>query len=522
MFKQIYSKNGIILGIMSIIFFILYNFLNFSIPGYFNSPDENANLAFINQFAGTNTFAIPHQYDYGRFAEFIHPRSTFVQGANVVPVSFWGLFVVYGFLAKLVGHWVVLVTSVLTIASAWAFYGIIRRVFNDRVGLYSSILFFFHPAIWYYSARSLFPNVPFTALLIIGAYILIARPLKNIFNDIIGALIIALGFLIRPNEAVWVAIAVIIIYSAFRKEIPFKRFATWWIIWIASGFIYVYVNSRIFGSGIGAYVSSTSITPPSPYSLLLPFGFDATQVLRSVYFFFIRLVWWFTIPAIIGGCLLLWEWYKGKINRTQKVFVIVALVSMALLFVYYGDALDLLYQLKSIGVSYPRYWVPAFVFSLPFIGVLLERIWVWLKGGYGGTLALFGLFVLMFIVSTGVVYGGVDGLTKTRENLLHAKEVESAVLAETDPRAVIVTDRDDKFFWPAGQVMVRFRDPAVGKAIGDMVWEGWPMYYFTPVLNEVEKKDVDAYIQEFGVGLEKVRDFSPHELYGLHILQNRQ
>lgn len=502
----------ILLG-LSVIFFVLYNFLNFSIPGYFNSPDENANLAFINQFAGTNTLAIPHQYDYGRFAEFIHPRSTFVQGANIVPVSFWGLIIVYGFLAKLVGYWVVFATSLLTIGAAWAFYGIIKRLFNDRVALYSSILFFFHPAIWYYSARSLFPNVPFTALLIIGAYVLIARPLKNIFNDILGALIIALGFLIRPNEAVWVGIAVAIIYYVFHKEIPFKRFATWWIIWIASGVVYLYVNGRIFGSPVGAYVSSTSLTPPSPYHLLLPFGFDVVETVRTVYFFFLRLVWWFTIPAVIGGCLLLWEWYKGKINRTQKVFIVVSLISMTLLFVYYGDALDLLYQLKSIGVSYPRYWVPAFVFSLPFIGVLLERIWVWLKGGYGGTLALFGLFVLIFIMSTHTVYGGVDGLSKTRENLLHAKEVESAVLAETDPRAVIVTDRDDKFFWPVLQVMVRFRDPAVGRAISDMVREGWPVYYFTPMLSEEEKRGVKEYMAQYGVVVLDYKNFGSHELY---------
>src|SRR3989338_10631729 len=110
----------ILLGV-SVIFFVLYNFLNFSVPGYYNSPDENANAVFIDQFAETNQLSFPLPFEYGRFAEFIHPRSAFVQGTDIVPVSFWGLIVVYGFLAKLVGHWVVFATSLLTIGAAWAF-----------------------------------------------------------------------------------------------------------------------------------------------------------------------------------------------------------------------------------------------------------------------------------------------------------------------------------------------------------------------------------------------------------------
>lgn len=506
----------ITLFIFSVVFFVLYNFLNFSTPGVFNSPDENANAVLIQQFARANQLAFPLPFEYGRFAEFIHPRSTFVQGTAIVPVGFWGLPVLYGMIAKMIGaSGVVFVTPLLTIAAAWALYGIVRHIFNDRIALYSSVAFFVHPAIWYYSARSLFPNMSFVALLIIGTYFLVARPMRTqkLFNDFLGIFFCILSLFIRPNEVAWVGAIFLVIAFAYRRSVTRAQWMIWGIGAIIFAGVLFGVNGVLFGKSVGAYVTSQSLATSHWYSLLLPFGFHSRQIIKSVYFFFVRLPWFFSLLEVIGVAAFVYAWNKHRTTRIQKQYFLISFGVALYLFIYYGSAPDLLFSLKSIGVSYVRYWIPVFILCLPFVVYPFELLRNRVERSRAVNLAFLAIFVLLFLVSGSSVYAGVDGLKSTAGNLNDIQYVREQVLPEFDFAGIIVTDRDDKFFWPKRQVMVRFHDPAIGKAIGEMVQEGWPVYYFTPVLNEEEKQELKKYMAQYGVVVLEYKSLGPHELY---------
>jgi hypothetical protein len=196
---------------------------------------------------------------------------------------------------------------------------------------------------------------------------------------------------------------------------------------------------------------------------------------------------------------------------------VVVLLSLFLI-LYYGSQVDNLYNLKTIGVAYTRYWLPIFIGLVPFAVYGFFRIssfFVQKKYIYTGGLVY---VVMVLVLSTRLVFGGIDGLNATKKNLLHAVQIKTWVLAHTDPDAILVTDYEDKFFWPDRQVMVRFFDPRVGSAIESLLEKrGKEVYYFGIKLGGESRERVDTYLGQFGLLVESVENFGEHGLYKISI-----
>lgn len=520
------EKKCLFMGIWAVVFFLLYNFLFFFAPHVWNSPDETANAVFIKEFARTGSLAFPHPVDYGPLAEFVHPRSTYVRASTIIPVGFWGLVVGYGVIATWVGlNGVLLVTSSLIILSAFAYYALMRHIFSERIAWWSFLLFLAHPAIWYYTNRPLLPNISFLSFLLFGAYFFVIQPLsthvrtryKELCDDIFGSLCMGVVFFIRPNESVWILLGACIVLLLYRRDIRWFRFVTWGGIAALFAGAFVWTNSQVYGSAVGTYIASQSLSIQHWYSYFFPFGIDVIQLLRSGYVFLVRMFWWYVGISAIGIGLALLSWFRDRLPRERRAYLVVYGSISLYLLLYYGSFRDQLFSLHTIGVAYVRYWLPVFVGMLPFIPYAIEEILIRFKKPqwFGIIMSIFFVCILGF--NARLVFGGADGLIALRRALFHIQEVRLGIVDIVEPHAILLTESEDKFFWPKYQVMVKPFHPDILSATKEFLQQGQPVYYFGPVVSPDRFKEITSAFQQLEIGSKEIYRNEPHILYRLFL-----
>jgi 4-amino-4-deoxy-L-arabinose transferase-like glycosyltransferase len=176
--SKFFGKNWQLLVVifLAITFFFIassYNFL-FQTPDYvkWGSPDENANYIFSKIYAETGNLTITEKYNLYT-GGLIHPRSFKSDGLSLKPISFLGLILVYGNLAKVFGIGILpYLTPFFAALGLIFFYLFIKRVFNKKIAFFSALFLFSFPAYVYYSARSMFHNVLFIFFVIMFFYFL--------------------------------------------------------------------------------------------------------------------------------------------------------------------------------------------------------------------------------------------------------------------------------------------------------------------------------------------------------------
>ena len=197
----------IVLTSLAVIFFILYSWYPFQVAGgtnfKFASPDETANYFWIKRVAGMslrgsngdrsnpmvstenqgiaspavlrdrNDSALMYFEPLNVIAnDAVVPRSVRSDSGAVKPVSFLGIILIYGALAKIFGSGIIIYLTTLSAAvGALFFYGIIKRVFNENIALLSALMLFVLAPYWYYASRGLFHNVLFVDLVLAGAWV---------------------------------------------------------------------------------------------------------------------------------------------------------------------------------------------------------------------------------------------------------------------------------------------------------------------------------------------------------------
>ncbi|MFA5210889.1 MAG: hypothetical protein WC414_00105 [Patescibacteria group bacterium] len=521
MFKK---KKNIIIITGFILLFFLYNFLNLINPRFFNSPDENANFVFISNFAQNNSLIIPLTKDYEIFNEFIHPRSTFViekGGQDILPVGFWGIIIFYGAFAKIFGDYLLLfLTSILTILAGLAFYKIIEKIWNKNIAWFSTILFYIHPAVFYYTSRSFFPNMPFIDLLIISLYFLLTKPFskkyqKLFVDDIIGFVFLLSALLVRPSEIVWLFISGLIILFSYKKEISNKSLVRFSIISFLFFLFYLIINTFLYNNSAPTYISSNSLDLDSKLNYIFPFGINLNLILSTGYFYFVKLFLPFVFLALLGIFVFLFDWQKNKnINKEQKIYFSLFIFISLFLFVYYGSYKTEMYYQKTIGVAYDRYWLLIFIMSLPFIAYFFD--YFKRKLNYKKDYFIYSFIFILFLFSFKLTFTSLNGIFFINNQLQYQKEVREDVLNKYGNDVIILTDSEDKFFWPEIEVIVRFFDPNVAKNSYKMLENNYELYYFT---HNDEKRFFQArdYLEIYNLEIVKEKVYKEHTLFKLKI-----
>lgn len=171
------NLSSIILVILASLFFIASSSFNFALQDSsytkWTSPDESANYFFSKRFSEGKSLAY---FDEAAIIgdNMVMPRSFRSDFGWLKPVSFLGIILIYGSLARAIGSVAIpFFTPLLAALGIFIYYAIIKKIFNKRIALISSTLLTFFPVYIYYSVRSMFHNVLFVVLLLVAIYFLI-------------------------------------------------------------------------------------------------------------------------------------------------------------------------------------------------------------------------------------------------------------------------------------------------------------------------------------------------------------
>lgn len=153
----------------------------------------------------------------------------------------------------------------------------------------------------------------------------------------------------------------------------------------------------------------------------------------------------------------------------------------------------------TIGDSHIRYWLPLYIFSLPFAALAILKI-INLKKSAIKILA--GLFIIIFVALSfyTVFYRDEEALLAVRQNILSYKEVAAKVLALTESNSAIITERSDKIFFPERKIITNFDVYRLMDFLPILVKEV-PIYYYTFAGDGAIAKLEEERLKPAGLGL---------------------
>ncbi len=508
------------------------------VTGIHVSPDENANAFFAQQFSQTGRLAVFEPLNIV-FNDALHPRSTVSVNGWLVPGGFIGLPVLYGIIISFFGGWILtFITPLLAITALFAWYGLVKKIYDREIAVLSSLLLAIMPAWWYYSARSLMPNVPFVAFLIFAGYFLIVRPSKNKryseMDFVVSGTLTGLALFIRPSELIWLALASAATAVWFRTKFSIRPI----LLFLGSMLIaltpMLFLNQATYGSPFttGYTVPSSNVPDPeissiSPASeratistiskFLFPFGLSKTSTITNVLSYGFGMFWWMAALGFIGFPLLFPTRATESVKRVeQKAYLSFTAVATVYLIILYGswtfyDNPD--QSQVTMANSHVRYWLPIFVLVTPAVAAAIRWISRRAITPTARMISLSALIILCLGLSVRTTFFlSEDGLVNVASTLEASREIHEHVLNLTEPDAVVIVDRADKLFFPDRRVLYPLREESTYALMPRIVLRA-TLYYYGITLPE---KDLAWLNNEklFGLGL----GIDPVETFGIETL----
>ena len=522
-------------------------------PGFvkWSSPDETANYYFSKLWAETGSLIAQSPIDVPE-GVLVRPRSFKVVDNILRPVSFVGLPLLYGFLARLSSVDILpYLTPFFAVLGLLAFFGIVRRLFNLPTAIIGTTLAAFFPVYWYFTAKSMFHNVLFAACGLIACYcglraldrLRLARHQSvSYFPALIWLAVSGLAFgwaiATRTSELLWLIPIALILVIAYFKEIGWYRWL-WWASWSWIGMLpAVYWNIILYDHWYGggyptmsqsiATISQTSLSLFNFHNLadkftvlwqtIFHFGFWPKQSLTMFQHYVIEMFPWLMPLALIG--ILVFIFHRRQWKKDKWLYLFLWILASVFLVLYYGswtfnDNPDASHF--TIGNSYTRYWLPLYLGALPWAA---EGLWQLAN-------FLFQRRLVKPIVTLAVIgiscwslhftaVGSEEGLKFTAERQVADYHLWSEVLSRTEDDSIIITLYQDKLFFPERQVLVGLFDNNVMNRYYGNLLKKWPVYYFSFRFSD----DALEYLNNrrlppFGYKLEKIWDYNEFALYRL-------
>lgn len=490
----------------------------------FDWPDETANYFWIKHFSETGNLVAPEPLNE-QAANQIHPRSFNVRtDGALVPGSFLGLILLYGVLVKVFTMAAVpYFTPILGAFGIMAFYGIIRKLFNNRIAVVAATIALIHPAWWYYSATSMLPNVPFVSLLTIGLYLLIRqnehrRKLGRQY--LIAGAFVGTALAIRPSEIIWVG-ALMLVIVLYRRS-TMRPMA---LIFLIIGLIIaiapsLYYQQQIYGDAlVSGYnqldeQASTACTSCQiVHSIILPFGFHPALIVSNMWAHLLSRLWWLSLLATLGGIAYL---VRPQRHREEMFgYLMVSLFLGAWLAIFYGSwefSDQLTVSLNTLGLSYVRYWLPLYLLSTPYIAFGLVWLTSLFKERYRKVALIILVAALVYPSAQLVLFQKPDSIVPVRERVRGYASVAHEVNQLTETDSVIITVRKDKVFFPERRVIHTFdalsQNNELAGIVSNLRDADVPVYYYALGPEPITELT-------HGVLIEQVKTFGQEILYKL-------
>jgi len=518
--------------IIAVVFGAIYASFGLLSPQIWNSPDETAVAFFAKNMAYTGKLWRPEAYNLFQ-TDTVHPRSILSLDGYLVPGSFYGAIMFFGLFYKLIGPTAyALGTPLLTVLAAFGVFFAMRRLCDERIAFFAEILFLANPIVWYFASRGLYPNLIFVDLAIIGMTMLYLEPWQKMMrgrgNAILGMLIdntagmfvLGIAFLVRPVEFIWLFPIAIAIILVGRKKIYWPRYIVWGVIGGAFFGALLFTNIHLYGGpfssgysvgstmpGISVPAAATTSRLPqiisAPRPFVLPFGFHPRLALTNLWNYLVAFSWWLPVLAAIGYLLT-----KDRSNR--RLFGRGFVFTLAILGIYYGSGIfnDSSVSQWTIGSSYLRYFLPAFVLLVPLAAFGVERV---SRRGRWVAPAVLAVFIGLGVWT--VYFRSPESLVPMHATLDRYTTIKAYVLKETQQESVIVTERSDKVFFPERRVVLNLRDKATLDQLPRLSVHG--LYYYGITIAENELPKINKELGDRGLQLGRIKSFDNETLYGI-------
>ncbi len=511
----------------------------------YNSPDETANVFFAQTFA-----------DHGRLYAFeplnvvlddaLFPRSTVAMDGRILPGSFLGLPVLYGLLMRVVGAAALpMLTPLVAAFAAFAWYGVVRVVFDRGVARVSALVLLVHPAWWYYAARGLMHNVLFASLLIVAAWIAVSKPFTRLrqkrlllpdgLDACMAGLFVGLALFVRTSEAAWIGLAVLLMLFWQMRTVRLAPVALFVCSAVLALTPMAFLNRSLYGAAFTtgytvrdesemAVMLSDANTPEGTVediaSRLAPFGIHPRDAWQRISAYGIGLFWWLSALAALGVPLAFpTRADRGERRRLRFGYLSSFFLVTAWLGLVYGswsihDNPDT--SAVTIGNSYVRYWLPVFVMSTPFAALSIRFLCERPLTRVAKRLSSAAVMVLLLGLGVrGAFFASEDALVPMRDRLLAYQATKERMLAITEPDAVVIVDRADKLFFPDRRVLYPLR--AENDATYDLmplIVHRAPLYYFGITLPAQDVEYLNARkLKERGLSIAYLETFGKESLY---------
>lgn len=502
------------------------------------SPDETANYFFSKNFALTGELAVFDQANL-RGDNMVIPRSVRSDNGFIKPVSFLGISLVYGKIASLAGVGVIpYLTPLFAAFGIVLFYLIVRRLFSERVGLWSAFILASFPVYIYYTVRSMFHNVLFIVLLLAGIYFFLLALGKRksslklpfvtwklpasvwwaMLAALISGIFVGLAIITRTSEILWLLPALFIVWIFYARRFGLAKL----VIFIAGLslplLLAAFYNQILYGSfWYGGYneMNRSLSDLAKAGGNILKFGWGGeglaylqeyfSNIFHNIFYFGFKprqsetifvsyVVKMFPILFYSGlaGIFFLILQNCRRFQKKYLVYILVWLFLSAFLAIYYGSwkFSDNPNMTSTIGNSYTRYWLPLYLGLIPLAASALVRVSralvlldsksaSRLKRLIATGLQASAVFATTAISIIFVLYGSEEGLVYLYYTNQAEKINTERVWSLTDKEGIIITKYYDKFFWPERRVIMGvLPDEGILKAATKLI-KYYPVYYYT-------------------------------------------
>ncbi len=484
----------IILMILGVGFFIVYGWVATGGLGKFTSPDETVNFFFAQRFARGEPLRVPEPLNHIA-GNMMYPRSASIAGGDIIPGSFYGVILLAGAVGRFFGSTaMLLLPPLLSAVAVYFFYRLLTGIFGRRIALLAAILLLFQPAFWYYSSRPMFHNILFVDLLILGSYFLL-RFLKHggWASALLWPFFIGLSLVMRTSELPWVAFLVAILLVAHWRQTPKAQLAAGGAVFFATVlpiFLYnIYLYGAAFSFGYSRPVISLAsvgeFTASFGYKLsriFFPVGIDLGNTLVMVDRYFLRYFSMYTILFVLGAAHFLLKLLTGNTSRQQRWYGFLFLAVMCWLFLYYGSGTYTEFgdaDRAILSSSYIRYWLPVFVFMLPWCAIALTELGRLIQPRLRPAILCLVLAGTVLASAQLVLFDPLHGLITVRRIEREAAGISARVVEATEPSSVVFAGTADKIVFPQRKVIANFpNDEAAAQNNFRRLLARVPVYFF--------------------------------------------
>ncbi|MDX9893266.1 MAG: glycosyltransferase family 39 protein [Patescibacteria group bacterium] len=488
------SSSRYLLAGLALVFLVVYCFLatpiatDTNVGQRFDWPDETANYFWSKYYAQSGELTAPEPLNFVAQNQ-IYPRSFNVRSdGSLVPGSFLGLILLFGTIAKIFGSWsLIYLTPLLGVLAVFAFYIIVKEIFNPKIALIAAILMLFNPAWWYYSVTAMLPNVAFVSLLLMSIAFLFGKKF-DYWQLLLSAFLLGLAVLVRPSEFIWIGFIYLVLVFYLRPKLNLVKVILYLAV-VATVILPIFYQQQIlYGSFLASGYSqlqdqsSTCQWCDTVKSLILPFGFHPRLLASNLWTHYFSRLWWLSLLAVLGLVAFLTQ--RGKPKPETFVYILLSLVIFGWLGVYYGSwefADQLTVHLNTLGLSYVRYWLPLYLMALPFVAISLIFLSQFFPPRWRRLVIAFLLLALFYQSASLVLFKKPDSIVPVRQRIAEYKNVARQVYDLTPEDAVIVTVRKDKVFFPQRAVIHTFEALSLNPALIEILpalKTKVPLYYY--------------------------------------------